>query len=159
MGAKRTPFGTFGGVFRNTSATELQMYAFNAALKDANVAATQVDSVVVGQVMSVSMILFVENGTGRTSLIPHPCVVISGFLNYLYNINDSTYIITFDSQASQSDGTYTPRHAALKAGIPNERPVLGVNRLCGSGFQSIVNSAQVRQDGHLLNHLYIGHNF
>lgn len=57
MGAKRTPFGTFGGVFRNTSATELQTYAFNAALKEANVAATQVDTVVVGQVMSVSTVV------------------------------------------------------------------------------------------------------
>lgn len=55
MGAKRTAFGTFGGVFRNTTATELQTYAFNAALKEANIAAAQVDTVVVGQVMSVSL--------------------------------------------------------------------------------------------------------
>lgn len=27
-------------------------------------------------------------------------------------------------------------------GIPIDRPALGVNRLCGSGFQSIVNAAQ-----------------
>lgn len=27
-------------------------------------------------------------------------------------------------------------------GIPIDRPALGVNRLCGSGFQSIVNGAQ-----------------
>lgn len=30
----------------------------------------------------------------------------------------------------------------LHCGIPIDRPALGVNRLCGSGFQSIVNSAQ-----------------
>ncbi|XP_038210947.1 3-ketoacyl-CoA thiolase, mitochondrial-like isoform X2 [Zerene cesonia] len=96
VGAKRTPFGTFGGVFRNTSATELQTLAMTAALKEAGVAPTQVDSVVVGQVMS----------------------------------------------ATQTDGIYTPRHAALKAGIPQDRPALGINRLCGSGFQSVVNSAQ-----------------
>lgn len=57
MGAKRTPFGTFGGVFRNTSATELQTIAVSAALKEAGVAPEQVDSVVVGQVMSVSCFL------------------------------------------------------------------------------------------------------
>ncbi|CAH0401140.1 unnamed protein product [Chilo suppressalis] len=96
VGAKRTPFGTFGGVFRNTSATELQTLAITAALKDAGVTPDKVDSVIVGQVMA----------------------------------------------ASQTDGTLTPRHAALKAGIPQEKPVLGVNRLCGSGFQSVVNSAQ-----------------
>lgn len=31
----------------------------------------------------------------------------------------------------------------MRCGIPIERPALGVNRLCGSGFQSIVNGAQV----------------
>lgn len=30
----------------------------------------------------------------------------------------------------------------LGCGIPLERPALGVNRLCGSGFQAIVNGAQ-----------------
>lgn len=43
---------------------------------------------------------------------------------------------------SQSDGIYIPRHTSLLCGIPIERPALGVNRLCGSGFQSIVNGAQ-----------------
>lgn len=36
-----------------------------------------------------------------------------------------------------------PRHVQLRSGIPMERPVLGINRLCGSGFQSIVNASQV----------------
>lgn len=30
----------------------------------------------------------------------------------------------------------------LNCGIPIDRPALGVNRLCGSGFQAIVNGAQ-----------------
>ncbi|CAH0764593.1 unnamed protein product [Diatraea saccharalis] len=41
-----------------------------------------------------------------------------------------------------SDGGLSPRHAALKAGVAQEKPALGVNRLCGSGFQAVVNSAQ-----------------
>lgn len=43
---------------------------------------------------------------------------------------------------SQTDGIYLPRHVQLKCGIPKERPALGVNRLCGSGFQAVVNGAQ-----------------
>lgn len=35
-----------------------------------------------------------------------------------------------------------PRHVSLHCGVPIDRPALGVNRLCGSGFQSIVNGAQ-----------------
>lgn len=40
------------------------------------------------------------------------------------------------------DGAFLPRHVLLRCGIPIDRPALGVNRLCGSGFQSIVNGAQ-----------------
>ncbi len=39
------------------------------------------------------------------------------------------------------------RHVALKAGIPFARPALTVNRLCGSGIQSIVSDAQMIQLG------------
>jgi len=43
---------------------------------------------------------------------------------------------------TSSDGAMMPRHSALRAGIPIERPALGVNRLCGSGFQAVVSGAQ-----------------
>jgi acetyl-CoA acetyltransferase family protein len=35
---------------------------------------------------------------------------------------------------------YIPRHVGLKAGIPIEKPALGLNRLCGTGFQVIVEA-------------------
>ncbi|XP_044740200.1 3-ketoacyl-CoA thiolase, mitochondrial [Chrysoperla carnea] len=50
-------------------------------------------------------------------------------------------------QVSTGDGAFVSRHSALKAGIPNEVPALTINRLCGSGFQSIVNGAQEIQCG------------
>jgi acetyl-CoA acetyltransferase family protein len=40
------------------------------------------------------------------------------------------------------DTIYFARHVALKAGCPIETPALTVNRLCGSGFQAIINGAQ-----------------
>jgi len=43
---------------------------------------------------------------------------------------------------SSSDGAFVARHSLLKSGIPIEKPALSVNRLCGSGFQSIVSAAQ-----------------
>ena len=42
---------------------------------------------------------------------------------------------------STTDTVYFARHVALKAGCPIETPGLTVNRLCGSGFQAIVNGA------------------
>lgn len=44
---------------------------------------------------------------------------------------------------SSADGGFLARHVALKSGIPLEKPAFSVNRLCGSGFQSVVNGAQV----------------
>jgi acetyl-CoA acyltransferase 2 len=37
---------------------------------------------------------------------------------------------------------YLARHVGLKSGVPIPVPALTVNRLCGSGFQAIVNGAQ-----------------
>lgn len=39
-------------------------------------------------------------------------------------------------------GPYIARHVALKAGVPISVPALTVNRLCGSGFQSVVSGTQ-----------------
>ena len=41
-----------------------------------------------------------------------------------------------------ADSIYFSRHVALKAGCRTETPALTVNRLCGSGFQSIVSGAE-----------------
>ncbi len=42
---------------------------------------------------------------------------------------------------STTDTVYFARHVGLKAGCPIEVPGLTVNRLCGSGFQAIINGA------------------
>src|ERR1041385_3069241 len=43
---------------------------------------------------------------------------------------------------TSGDALYGARHIALKAGLPIEVPALTVNRLCGSGIQSIISAAQ-----------------
>lgn len=48
---------------------------------------------------------------------------------------------------SGSDAAYMPRHIGLKLGLPLQTPSYSVNRLCGSGFQSWVNAAQMIQTG------------
>lgn len=51
---------------------------------------------------------------------------------------------TFFGNALQtsSDAIYLARHIALRAGIPQESGALTVNRLCGSGFEGIVQGAK-----------------
>src|SRR5213080_570585 len=48
---------------------------------------------------------------------------------------------------TSGDALYGARHVALRAGLPIEVPALTVNRLCGSGMQSIVTAAQMIQLG------------
>jgi acetyl-CoA acetyltransferase family protein len=42
---------------------------------------------------------------------------------------------------TSKDAIYLARHVGLRAGVPEHVPGLTVNRLCGSGFQSIVTGA------------------
>ena len=46
---------------------------------------------------------------------------------------------------TSGDAIYGARHVALKAGVPFDRPALTVNRLCGSGIQSIISGAHLIQ--------------
>ena len=42
-----------------------------------------------------------------------------------------------------ADAIYLARHIALKSGCPETVPALTLNRLCGSGFQSLITAAQM----------------
>ncbi|XP_010216061.1 PREDICTED: 3-ketoacyl-CoA thiolase, mitochondrial [Tinamus guttatus] len=95
VAAKRTPFGTYGGLLKDLTAIDLAEHAARAALAAGKVSPEIVDSVVVGNVMQTS-----------------------------------------------SDAAYIARHVGLRVGIPVPVPALTVNRLCGSGFQSIANGCQ-----------------
>lgn len=43
---------------------------------------------------------------------------------------------------TSTDALYLARHVALKAGVPQDRPALTVNRLCGSGFEAVIQGAK-----------------
>lgn len=95
VGAKRTPFGAFGGKLKSFTATDLCVHSSKAALAQAGVSADKIDEVFVGTVMYSAL-----------------------------------------------DGTYISRHVALKSGVPIAVPALTLNRLCGSGFEAVVQGAE-----------------
>ena len=95
VSAKRTPFGGFGGSFKNLSAIDLQVVANKAAIEAAGVDPAAIGHVIVGNVAQTSV-----------------------------------------------DAIYMARHAGPRSGVPVPVPALTVNRLCGSGFQAVVNGAQ-----------------
>ena len=56
---------------------------------------------------------------------------------------DFDHAVFGNALQTSGDALYGARHVALKAGLPIETPALTLNRLCGSGIQSIVNGAQL----------------
>jgi acetyl-CoA acetyltransferase family protein len=96
LSGKRTPFGTFNGVFSDLSATELGAIASQAALEQAGITGADLDHVIFGNVMQTS-----------------------------------------------ADAIYLARHVGLKVGAPTAVPAVTVNRLCGSGFESVAQAAQL----------------
>jgi len=57
--------------------------------------------------------------------------------------NQVDHVIYGNVIHSHTNASFLSRHIGLKAGIPVEVPAYSVNRLCGSGAQSIVSAAQL----------------
>jgi acetyl-CoA acetyltransferase family protein len=53
------------------------------------------------------------------------------------------HVVMGNALQTSGDAIYGARHVGLKAGVPIETPALTVNRLCGSGIQSVVSAAQM----------------
>ena len=58
------------------------------------------------------------------------------------NPEDVDHVYFGNVMQTSADAIYLPRHIGLKAGIPETVPAVGVNRLCGSGFESITAGAR-----------------
>jgi len=52
------------------------------------------------------------------------------------------HVIIGNVMQTSPDAIYCARHIGLKAGLPITTPALTVNRLCGSGFQAVINGAE-----------------
>jgi acetyl-CoA acetyltransferase family protein len=57
------------------------------------------------------------------------------------------HVVVGNAMQTSADALYGARHVGLKAGVPREVAALTVNRLCGSGLQSVVTAAQMLQLG------------
>jgi acetyl-CoA acyltransferase 2 len=53
------------------------------------------------------------------------------------------HVIMGNAQQSSVDAHYGARHVGLKAGLPHETPAVTVNRICGSGLESLVMGARI----------------
>ncbi|HTP50618.1 MAG TPA: acetyl-CoA C-acyltransferase [Anaeromyxobacteraceae bacterium] len=54
---------------------------------------------------------------------------------------DIGHVVMGNVLQTSPDAIYLARHAGLRAGVPQDVPALAVNRLCGSGFEAVVQGA------------------
>ena len=52
------------------------------------------------------------------------------------------HVVFGNALQTSADAIYLARHVALRSGCPIETPAVTVNRLCGSGFEAIIQGAQ-----------------
>jgi acetyl-CoA acyltransferase 2 len=52
------------------------------------------------------------------------------------------HVVFGNAQQTSADAIYLARHIGLQAGLPIETPAVTINRLCGSGFETIIQGAQ-----------------
>lgn len=55
---------------------------------------------------------------------------------------DIAHVIVGNVMQTSADALYCARHVGLRSGVPIEVPALTVNRLCGSGFEAVIQGAQ-----------------
>lgn len=60
---------------------------------------------------------------------------------------DVGHVVLGNVVQSGADAAYVPRHVGLHLGVPVENGALGLNRLCGSGFQAWVTAAEMIMSG------------
>ncbi len=55
---------------------------------------------------------------------------------------DVGHVIVGNVVQTSADAIYLARHVGLRAGLPERVPAVTVNRLCGSGFEAVIQGAQ-----------------
>jgi len=55
--------------------------------------------------------------------------------------SDIGHVVLGNVLQTSADAIYIARHVGLRAGVPESVPALAVNRLCGSGFEAVVQGA------------------
>jgi len=61
--------------------------------------------------------------------------------------DDFGHVVIGNVAQTSSDAIYLARHVGLRAGLPDRIPAVAVNRLCGSGFEALVQAAMWIETG------------
>ena len=141
VGAKRTPFGAFGGKLKHLSATELAVISSKAALEEGM-------CLMLGYVHTYTLLLARMHCSIVRHLTPQytnkPLFFFCTQCACAAKLGGDKVDDCFMGNVIQSsnDAAYLARHVALKSGAPVKSPALTINRLCGSGFEAVCLGAE-----------------
>ncbi len=62
-------------------------------------------------------------------------------------LEDYGHVVLGNVAQTSPDAIYLSRHVGLRAGLPERVPALPVNRLCGSGFEAVIQAALLIRAG------------
>jgi acetyl-CoA C-acetyltransferase/acetyl-CoA acyltransferase 2 len=62
-------------------------------------------------------------------------------------LEDYGHVVMGNVAQTSSDAIYLSRHVGLRAGLPQRVPALTVNRLCGSGFEAVIQASLLIRAG------------
>jgi acetyl-CoA acyltransferase 2 len=62
-------------------------------------------------------------------------------------VDDYGHVVVGNVAQTSGDAIYLSRHVGLRSGLPERMPALTVNRLCGSGFEAVVQAAVLVETG------------
>jgi acetyl-CoA C-acetyltransferase/acetyl-CoA acyltransferase 2 len=62
-------------------------------------------------------------------------------------VDDYGHAVVGNVAQTSGDAIYLSRHVGLRSGLPQRMPALTVNRLCGSGFEAVVQAAVLIETG------------
>jgi acetyl-CoA acyltransferase 2 len=63
------------------------------------------------------------------------------------NVDEIDHVVFGNVMQTSADAIYGARHIGLKSGVPVPTPAVTVNRLCGSGFESLAQASQLLRLG------------
>lgn len=110
VGAKRTPFGSFGGSLKDQSATQLGIHASKAAIEQAGIDASLIDHTVFGNVVQSSTdAIYLARHVGLHSGVPieKPAVTVNRLCGSGFEAitQAATLILTGQAEAVLAGGT------------------------------------------------------
>ena len=128
VSGSRTAIGAFGGGLKDVPVTQLGAIVIRDVLKKAGLKPKA----------SAKLVAY-----GPKALVNDVCEIEKKYCDWPDNLKDvQVDEVVMGNVYPQGQRQNTARQVTIFAGLPKETPAIAVNKLCGSGMEAVVTSAQ-----------------